>query len=55
MSSSYILPELNMDVACKKGQSKIWKTKQRLVGVIIDRDLKFDEYGYIFNKKRGGN
>ena len=36
------------------GQSQIWESKeQKLLGIIIDRDLKFDEYILIQCKKAG--
>ena len=36
------------------GQSQIWESKeQKLLGVIIDRDMKFDEYVLIQCKKAG--
>ena len=34
------------------GQSQIWESKeQKLLGVIVDRDMKFDEYIQIQCKK----
>ena len=36
------------------GQSQVWESKeQKLLGVIIDRDMKFDEYIQIQCKKAG--
>ena len=36
------------------GQSQIWESKeQKLLGVIIDRDMRFDEYILIQWKKAG--
>ena len=36
------------------GQSQIWESKeQKLLGVVIDRDMKFDEYILIQCKKSG--
>ena len=36
------------------GQSQIWESKeQKLLGVMIDRDMKFDEYILIQCKKAG--
>ena len=36
------------------GETKIWKSKQqKLLGVVIDRDLKFDEYVLSQCKKTG--
>ena len=36
------------------GETKIWKNKQqKLLGILIDRDLKFDEYVLSQCKKVG--
>ena len=36
------------------GQTKIWESKQqKLLGIVIDRDLKFDEYVLLQCKKAG--
>ena len=35
------------------GETKIWESSQKLFGVLIDRDLKFDEYELSQCKKTG--
>ena len=36
------------------GETKIWESKQqKLLGILIDRDLKFDEYVLLQCKKAG--
>ena len=36
----------------KIGETKIWESnKQKLLGVVIDRNLSFDEYVFVLCKK----
>ena len=37
----------------KVGEKKIWESKQKLLGILIDSDLKFDEYILSQCKKAG--